>query len=101
VASVGLVLAHLTAPLFYMLSDKVIEGLYYAHWLLWALGCSAVIDFLMEKRRVLYLILSIAVIMTLSVLFQIQGVFLVSAALLVGFLIILFYLGKEKTHEPG
>jgi len=96
-AAVGLALAHFSSQLFFMFSGKVIEGLYYAHWLLLALGCSAVIDLLVEKKTVIYLILTIISIMSLAVFFQVQGVYLVSLALLVGFIITLFYMGKGET----
>jgi hypothetical protein len=52
------------------------EGFYYAHWLLLALGCSAVIDLLVEKKTIFYLILSIVAIMSLAVFDQMQGVYL-------------------------
>ncbi len=96
-AAVGITLAHFSAQLFFMFTPKVMAGLYYAHWLLLALGCSAVIDLLVEKKTVVYLILTIITIMSLAVFFQIQGVYLVSLALLVGFVLTLVYMGKGET----
>jgi len=100
-AALGLTIAHWTSGLFYMaagISDgKIIEGLYYAHWLLLALGCSAVIDLLVEKKTIIYLVLSIASIMSLAIFFQVQGVYLVSLALFAGFILTLFYVGKGET----
>jgi mannose/fructose/N-acetylgalactosamine-specific phosphotransferase system component IIC len=95
-AAVGLAVAHLASSLFFILPAKVIEGLYYGHWLLLALGCSAVIDLLMEKKTVLYLVLSIAAIMILAMLFQNQGAILVSLVLFAGFLVTLFYVGRGE-----
>ena len=97
VAAASLTLAHWSSGLFFILSEKVIEGLYYAHWLLLALGCSAVIDLLVEKKTAVYLILSIISTMSLAVFFQVQGVYLVSMALFAGFILTLFYVGKGET----
>jgi len=96
VASVGLTLLHFSSHLFTLLSPKVIEGLYYAHWLLLALGCSAVIDLLVEKKTAIYLVLSIVAMMTMAV-FRFQGVWMVSFALVGGFILTLFYVGKGET----
>jgi mannose/fructose/N-acetylgalactosamine-specific phosphotransferase system component IIC len=95
VAAIGLTLAHLTLGLFSMFSGKVIEGLYYAHWLLLALGCSAVIDLLVEKKTVIYLILSIVTV-SLGVFFQFQGVYLVCLMVFGGFVFTLLYMGKGE-----
>jgi len=96
IAVASLTLAHWSSRLFYMLSERVVEGLYYAHWLLLALGCSAVIDLLVEKKTAIYLILSIVSTMSLAVFFQVQGVYLVSLALFAGFILTLFYVGKGE-----
>lgn len=96
VAALSLSVIHFGAPFFGMLSDTVKEGLRYAHWLLLALGCSAAIDLLVEKKTSLFLVLSIVTVMT-SAFFEIQGVWLVSAALLAGFILTLFYAGKGET----
>jgi mannose/fructose/N-acetylgalactosamine-specific phosphotransferase system component IIC len=97
VAVFSLTLAHWSSCLFFLFSGKVIEGLYYAHWLLLALGCSAVIDLLVEKKTAIYLILSIVSIMCLAVFFQVQGVYLVSLALFAGFIPTLIYVRKAET----
>jgi len=96
IAAASLTLAHWSSRLFFILSERVIEGLYYAHWLLLALGCSAVIDLLVEKKTAVYLFLSIITTMVLAVLWQVQGVYLVSLALVAGFLLTLFYVGKGE-----
>ena len=96
VAALSLTLAHWTSALFLMLSGRVIEGLYYAHWLLMALGCSAVIDLLVEKKTAVYLALSIAAMMTLEMFLQFKGIYLVSLALVVGFAVMLFHVGKGE-----
>ena len=66
VATASLAIAHWCSGLFVLLAGildgKVMEGFYYAHWLLLALGCSAVIDFLVEKKTIVYLLLTIAAI---------------------------------------
>jgi mannose/fructose/N-acetylgalactosamine-specific phosphotransferase system component IIC len=99
-AIVSLTVAHLTSGLYRLLEGildgKVIEGFYYAHWLLLALGCSAVIDLLVEKKNVLYLILSITAMMALAVLWPQQGVLLVAIALLCGFILALFFMGRKE-----
>ncbi|HJT24607.1 MAG TPA: hypothetical protein VJ873_08515, partial [bacterium] len=95
-----LTLAHLSSSLFYLLAGvlggKVIEGFYYAHWLLLALGCSAVIDLLVEKKTSVYLILTIVAMMGLAVFSPLQGVHLVAIALLGGFVLALFFVGKKE-----
>jgi mannose/fructose/N-acetylgalactosamine-specific phosphotransferase system component IIC len=83
----GLFVAHLTGRLFFMFPDKVIQGLYYAYWLLLALGCSAVIDLMVERKTIIYLVLSIITFMILAIFLQIQGIYLVGIALLVGFIL--------------
>jgi len=102
VAAVSLILIHFTSSIFFLfttiLNGRVMEGLYYAHWLLLALGCSAVIDLLIEKKTIFYLILSIVAIMSLAVFDQMQGVYLVSIALCAGFALALFFMGKERTN---
>ncbi len=95
-AALSLGLIHLGAPFFGMLSDTVREGLKYAHWLLLALGCSAAIDLMVEKKTSLFLVLSIVAVMT-AAFFEIQGAWLVSGALLAGFILTLFYAGKGET----
>lgn len=101
VSAVCLTLAHLSSGLYYLLSGvldgKVIEGFYYAHWLLLALGCSAVIDLLVEKKTAVYLILTIVAMMGLAVFTPLQGVHLVAIALLGGLFLALFYVGKGET----
>ena len=103
VAAVSLTAIHFTSGLFCLfgtiLNGRVMEGLYYAHWLLLALGCSAIIDLLVEKKTIFYLILSIVTIMGLAVLYQMQGVYLVSIALCAGFALALFFMGKEETND--
>jgi mannose/fructose/N-acetylgalactosamine-specific phosphotransferase system component IIC len=100
VAVVSLALAHLSGGLFYLLGGildgKVIEGFYYAHWLLLALGCSAVIDLMVEKKTVIYLILTIVTMMSLAVFSPLQGVHLVAIALIAGFVVALFFVGKGE-----
>ena len=102
VAAVSLTLVHFTSGLFFLftaiLNGRVIEGLYYAHWLLLALGCSAVIDLLVEKKTAIYLFLSIVTIMGLAIFYHMQGVYLVSLALCVGFALALFFMGKGETN---
>jgi mannose PTS system EIIC component len=78
-------------------SGRIIEGLYYAYWLLLALGCSAVIDLLVEKKTIIYLILAIVSIMSLALFSPIQGVWLVSLALLAGFILTLVFMGKGES----
>ncbi len=101
VAAVSLTLAHLSAGLFYMLpgmmGGKVMDGLYYAHWLLLALGCSAVIDILVEKKTAIYLVLSIAAMMSLAMFSHMHGIYLVSIALCAGFALALIFMGKGET----
>jgi hypothetical protein len=100
VAAASLTLAHLSTTLFYLLGSvldgKVIEGFYYAHWLLLALGCSAVIDLLVEKKTAAYLILTIVAMMVLAVFSPLQGVHLVAIALIGGFVLALFFVGKGE-----
>jgi mannose/fructose/N-acetylgalactosamine-specific phosphotransferase system component IIC len=96
VAVISLGLAHLCSGLFAMLSQRVIEGLYYAHWLLLALGCSAVIDLLVEKKTAIYLVLSIVAVMTLAAFSPVQGVVLVAMTLVAGFVLALFFTGKGE-----
>ena len=99
-AAAALCLAHwgggLYALLGGILGGKVIEGFYYAHWLLLALGCSALIDLMVEKSTVIYLVLSIVTGMSLAIFFQVQGVYLVSLALAAGFILTLLYMGKRE-----
>jgi mannose/fructose/N-acetylgalactosamine-specific phosphotransferase system component IIC len=100
VASAGLALAHFSSGFYTLLGSildgKVIEGFYYAHWLLLALGCSAVIDLLVEKKTAVYLILSIVSMMTLAVFSPLPGVLLVAITLIAGFIVTLFYVGKGE-----
>ena len=70
------------------------EGLYYAYWLLLALGCSAVIDLMVERQTVIYLILSIATFMTLAIFLHVPGVLLVGIALLSGFILSLIFMRR-------
>ena len=102
VAVISLTLVHFTAGLFVLftniLNGRIIEGLYYAHWLLLALGCSAVIDLLVEKKTLVYLFLSITTIMGLAVFYHLQVVYLVSIALCAGFALALFYMGKGEKN---
>jgi mannose/fructose/N-acetylgalactosamine-specific phosphotransferase system component IIC len=100
VAVVGLALTHWSGGLFRMLpgmlDGKIMEGLYYAHWLLLALGCSAVIDLLVEKKTAIYLGLSIAAMMALAMFSSMQGIYLISIALCAGFAVALIFVGKEE-----
>lgn len=100
VATASLILAHLSSNLFYLLgtilNGRVIEGFYYAHWLLLALGCSAVIDLLVEKKTVVYLVLTIIAMMGLAVFSPLQGVHLVLIALIGGFILALLFVGKKE-----
>ncbi len=100
VTAICLTIAHFSAAFYILLggllNGKVIEGFYYAHWLLLALGCSAVIDLLVEKKNAIYLILSIMSMMTLAVLSPLPGVYLVAIALFAGFILTLFYVGKGE-----
>jgi mannose/fructose/N-acetylgalactosamine-specific phosphotransferase system component IIC len=100
VSAACLMIAHFSGGFYVLLGGlldgKVIEGFYYAHWLLLALGCSAVIDLLVEKKTAIYLILSIVSIMTLAVLSPLPGVYLVAISLFAGFIITLFYVGKGE-----
>ena len=96
-ALVGLTLAHWTLPLWNLLPATVLAGLYYAHWLLLALGCSAVIDLVVERKSVIYLVLAIASVMSLALFSPIQGVYLVSLALFAGFVLTLVYVGKGES----
>ncbi len=102
VAAIGLTMVHFTSGLFLLfttiLNGRVIEGLYYAHWLLLALGCSAVIDLLVEKKTIIYLILSIVTIMGLAIFYHLQDVYLVSLALCAGFALALFFIGKGEKN---
>ena len=97
-ALASLFVAHLTGRLFLILPPKVLQGLYYAYWLLLALGCSAVIDLMVERQTVIYLILSIATFMTLAIFLHVPGVFLVGIALLSGFLLSLFFMRRGDTR---
>jgi mannose/fructose/N-acetylgalactosamine-specific phosphotransferase system component IIC len=96
VAGLSLLLVHWTSNLFFMFGRRVIEGLYYAHWLLLALGCSAVIDLLVEKRSALYLGLSILAVF-LAVSFKVQQSQLVIAMVFVGFILTLYYARKGES----
>ncbi len=95
-AFLGLLIEHWTAGIFHSFPPRVIEGLYYANWLLLALGCSAVIDLVVEKKNVLWLVLSIATLLTLALVFRVQEVWLVALSLLAGFVATLFFLGKGE-----
>ncbi|HET9869780.1 MAG TPA: PTS sugar transporter subunit IIC [bacterium] len=97
-ALVSLFVAHLTGRLFLILPPKVLQGLYYAYWLLLALGCSAVIDLMVERQTVAYLILSIAAFMTLAIFLHLPGVLLVGIALLSGFVLSLFYMRRGEAR---
>jgi mannose/fructose/N-acetylgalactosamine-specific phosphotransferase system component IIC len=97
-ALVGLFIAHLTGRLFLILPPKVMEGLYYAYWLLLALGCSAVIDLMVERQTVIYLILSIVTFMTLAIFLHVPGVFLVGIALLSGFVLSLYFMRQGDSR---
>jgi PTS system mannose-specific IIC component len=103
VTAASLILIHFTSGLFYLfgtiLNGRVMEGLYYAHWLLLALGCSAIIDLLIEKKNIFFLVLSIVAIMSLAIFDQMQGVYLVSIALCAGFAIALFFMGKGEKND--
>jgi mannose/fructose/N-acetylgalactosamine-specific phosphotransferase system component IIC len=96
VAAVALNVAHLALPLFHMLPPKALEGLTYANWLLLALGCSAVIDALIDRKTALLLFLSIVLLMGLAAGLQIQRVLLVALVLFAGLLATLFYAGKGE-----
>lgn len=99
-AAVSLTLAHLSSSLFSLLGGVldglVIKGFYYAHWWLLALGCSAVIDLLVEKKTAIYLILTIVAMMGLAVFSPLQGVHLVAIALIGGFVLALLFVGKKE-----
>ena len=95
-ALLGLTVVHLSANFFFILPDKVVEGLRYAHWLLLALGAAAVIDLVLEKRMALTLILSLAVILALALFGHLHGVGLVGLAVLAGFGAILMMVGKGE-----
>jgi mannose/fructose/N-acetylgalactosamine-specific phosphotransferase system component IIC len=96
-AAAALTAAHLVGPAFFMFPPRVLEGLAYARWLLLALGCSAVIDMLMDRQTALYLFLSITVILSLAVLVKVQETFLVALTLFVGLTITLFFAGKGES----
>jgi mannose/fructose/N-acetylgalactosamine-specific phosphotransferase system component IIC len=102
VAAISMTLVHFTSGLFLLfttiLNGRVIEGLYYAHWLLLALGCSAVIDLLVEKKTIVYLVLSILTIMGLAIFYHMQEVYLVSLALCAGFTLALFFIGRGEKN---
>jgi mannose/fructose/N-acetylgalactosamine-specific phosphotransferase system component IIC len=95
-AAAALFVAHLAGRLFRLLPDRAVDGLYYAHWLLLALGCSAAIDLMVEKKTSPFLVLSIVTALT-AAFFQIPGVWMVSGALLAGFILTLIYAGKGET----
>jgi mannose/fructose/N-acetylgalactosamine-specific phosphotransferase system component IIC len=103
VSAACLTLAHLTSGLFVLLGNilggRVLEGFYYAHWLLLALGCSAVIDLLVERKNTLILLFSIGAIMTLAVFSTLPGVYLVAIALVAGFFLILFYASRGEANR--
>lgn len=98
-----LTLAHLSGALYTLLSGilggRVLDGFYYAHWLLLALGCSAVIDLLVEKKTMPILLLSIGAIMTLALFSTFPKVLLVAVALVFGFFLILFYVGRGEGNR--
>jgi len=96
VASLSLFLVHWTSNLFFMFGHQVIAGLYYAHWLLLALGCSAVIDLLVEKRTVVYLGISLLAVF-LAVSFKLNEFLIVAGMIVVGFFLTLFYVRKGET----
>src|SRR5258708_38132571 len=81
VAAVSLTVEHFSSKLFFMFPVKVIERFYYAHWLLLALGCSAVIDLLVEKKTSVFLLLTIVAIMVLACFALFQGIIFVALAL--------------------
>jgi PTS system mannose-specific IIC component len=95
-AAAALFLAHLAGGAFQALPARAVEGLYYAHWLLLALGCSAAIDLMVEKKTSPFLVLSIATALT-AAFFQIPGIWMVSGALLAGFVLTVIYAGKAET----
>ncbi len=92
-----LFIEHCTTGIFHGLPPRVIEGLYYANWLLLALGCSAVIDLVVEKKNILWLVLSIAALLTLALVLQVQEVWLVAMSLMAGFVATLFFMGKGES----
>jgi mannose/fructose/N-acetylgalactosamine-specific phosphotransferase system component IIC len=94
-AALALFAAHWVGKLFHLLPARAVDGLYYAHWLLLALGCSAAIDLMVEKKTSPFLVLSIVTALT-AAFFQIPGIFLVSGALLAGFILTLIYAGKGE-----
>lgn len=99
-AAVSLTLAHLSAGLFNLLGGVwgglVIVGFSNAHLLLLALGCSAVIDLLVEKKTAVYLILTIMTMMSLAIFSHLQEVDLVVIALIGGFVLALLFVGKKE-----
>jgi hypothetical protein len=98
-----LTLAHQSSRFFGLLGDLqeglVLKGLKNAHWLLLALGCSAVIDLLVEKKNAAILLLSIISFMILAVFTTLPGVYLVAIALVAGFFLILFYAGRGEGNR--
>ncbi len=96
IAALGLGAAYLTSNFFFLLPDRVMEGLEYAQWLLLALGCAAVIELVLEKRMFLTLVLSLTLILALALVGHLQGVGLVGLAVLGGFGAILMMVGKGE-----
>ena len=97
VAAASLAAAQLASKVFFLFSDHVIEGLYSAYWLLLALGCSAVIDLLVEKKTAVYLAFSIACA-GLAVFFRVPGVYLVSLMVFAGLVLALVL---SRKGEPA
>jgi mannose/fructose/N-acetylgalactosamine-specific phosphotransferase system component IIC len=97
VSAACLAAAHFSAKLFYLFPIKVLEGFYYAHWLLLALGCSAAIDLLVEKKNAVFLILSVITMMSLAILWPVQGIWLTSLALAAGLILMFYFVGKGGT----
>jgi mannose/fructose/N-acetylgalactosamine-specific phosphotransferase system component IIC len=94
-----LTLAHLSGSFYFflggILDGRVLEGFYYAHWLLLALGCSAVIDLIVQKKTAILLILSITAMMFLA-LMSLQGVILVAVSLVAGLILTLISMEKRE-----
>ena len=96
---VCLTIAHFSASLYYLLGNildgRVLEGFYYAHWLLLALGCSAVIDLMVQKKTAVVLLLSITAMMFLA-LWPLPGMVLVAVSLVAGFIMTLMYMERGE-----
>ncbi|HVZ80812.1 MAG TPA: PTS sugar transporter subunit IIC [bacterium] len=91
--------SHLYGILGQVLEGRVLEGFYYAHWLLLALGCSAVIDLLVERKNAPVLFLSIGAILTLAVFSTLPGIYLVAIALVAGFFLILYFASRGEGNR--